>query len=64
MANLRLNVRRDPLGRVTVDIPGPQCTLSTMQPVGAHLTIQLSDEHAAMLRDQLTRLLEGKPTHR
>jgi hypothetical protein len=29
-----------------------------MQLVGAHLTIQLTDEHATMLRDQLARVLD------
>jgi hypothetical protein len=59
MATLRLSVRRDPLGRVTVDIPGPQCSLSTVEPIGAHLALQLSGERALKLSDQLARVLEG-----
>jgi hypothetical protein len=57
MATLRLSARRDPLGRVTVDIPAPQCSLSTVEPIGAHLTIQLSDERAEQLHAGLEELL-------
>lgn len=57
MATLRLSVRRDPFGRVTIDVPGPQCSLSTVEPVGAHLTVQLSDERAEQLRTGLVDLL-------
>jgi hypothetical protein len=45
--------------RVTVDIPGRQCSLSTVEPIGAHLALQLPDERALELSDQLARVLEG-----
>jgi hypothetical protein len=32
-----------------------------VEPTGAHLTVQLSDERAAGLRDQLSRLLDETP---
>jgi hypothetical protein len=65
MSNLRLSVRRDPLGRVTIDVPAPQCSLSTVEPIGAHLTVQLTDERAKQLCASLTAVLnEGSEEDR
>jgi hypothetical protein len=52
----RPSARRDPLGRVQVDIPAPEASLTTMRPIGAHLVVLLTDEHAALLAASLTAL--------
>lgn len=45
---------------IQLDLPGPECTLSTMQPIGAHLTIQISEEDAQVLHEQLSKVLRGE----
>jgi len=47
-------------GIVAIDIPGPECTLSTILPIGAHLTIHLRRAQAAELYERLRRLLEER----
>jgi hypothetical protein len=47
-------------GIVAIDIPGPECTLSTILPIGAHLTIHLRTAQAAELDERLRRLLDDK----
>jgi hypothetical protein len=37
-----------------VDLPSPQCNLSAVEPIGAHLALQMSDERVLELSDQLT----------
>jgi hypothetical protein len=60
MQNLRLSVRRDRLGRVTVDIPGPELAVTTVPPGGVHLTLLLSDERAEQLRASLADVLSER----
>jgi hypothetical protein len=65
VATLRLTVRRDRLGRVMVDVPGPELTVTTVPPSGVHLALLLSDERAERLAASLRDVLgEGEVTRR
>jgi hypothetical protein len=44
---------------VTLDVPGVECTLSTLA-IGAHLTVHLRTAQAAELYERLGRLLEER----
>jgi hypothetical protein len=62
VATLRPHARRDPLGRVQVDIPGPEASLTTTTPIGAHLVLLLDDARAAELAASLAALLGPRTT--
>jgi hypothetical protein len=44
-------------GYVQIDVPTPECTLSTVAPIGAHLVIQATIAQARRLHDKLSRAL-------
>jgi hypothetical protein len=44
--------------RIQVDVPAPECTLSTIQPIGAHLVVLLTAEQARRLHRTLSHVLE------
>jgi hypothetical protein len=62
MATLDPTARRSHRpGYVQIDVPTPECTLSTVAPIAAHLVVQATIAQARRLYDKLGRVLDEEP---